>query len=307
MPRKEKKRTPREHCPGPYTQPSTSTLSAATAKLKKTSRENLTLQDWLDVFQFIDTHPGMSQGNIVKYFTTHPDHPLKFNQSTLSRKVKSRADLEERANSTPTALKSKRKRIVTRPDVERALVKRFQHMKKRGETISGPMLMEKRRRFEERFEVPDSERLKGKAPQVEEAETELMTAVRSLKDRNRIHGLVLSVDEIVESPDEVDPEEEELPIDDDSIVDAVRKEMVAGKEIVEIDDEEMDEEKEPVKINYAELPLLCEQLEAACMSHLDKSFCFDLLTNLRRFRGLIRSEQIRSAKQTTLDTFFRPL
>ena len=305
MPRKEKKRTPRDHCHGPYTQPST--LSAATANLKKTSRENLTLQDWLDVFQFIDTHPGMSQGNIVKYFTTHPDHPLKFNQSTLSRKVKSRADLEERANSTPTALKSKRKRIVTRPDVERALVKRFQHMKKRGETISGPMLMEKRRRFEERFEVPDSERLKGKAPQVEEAETELMTAVRSLKDRNRIHGPVLSVDEIVESPDEVDPEVEELPIDDDSIVDAVRKEMVAGKEIVEIDDEEMDEEKEPVKINYAELPLLCEQLEAACMSHLDKSFCFDLLTNLRRFRGLIRSEQIRSAKQTTLDTFFRPL
>ena len=85
-----------------------------------------------------------------------------------------------------------------------------------------------------------------------------MTAVRSLKDRNRIHGPVLSVDEIVESPDEVDPEVEELPIDDDSIVDAVRKEMVAGKEIVEID-------------------------------------------------ALIRSEQIRSAKQTTLDTFFRPL
>ena len=97
-----------------------------------------------------------------------------------------------------------------------------------------------------------------KPPQVEEAETELMTAVHSLKDRNRIHGPVLSVDEIVESPDEVDPEVEELPIDDDSIVDAVRKEMVAGKEIVEID-------------------------------------------------ALIRSEQIRSAKQTTLDTFFRPL
>ena len=145
-----------------------------------------------------------------------------------------------------------------------------------------------------------------KPPQVEEAETELMTAVHSLKDRNRIHGPVLSVDEIVESPDEVDPEVEELPIDDDSIVDAVRKEMVAGKEIVEIDDE-TDEEKEPAKINYAELPLLCEQLETACMSHLDKSFCSDLLTNLRRFRGLIRSEQIRSAKQTTLDTFFRPL
>ena len=85
MPREEKKRTPQDHCPGPYTPP----LTLSAAKPKKTSRENLTLQDWLDVFQFIDTHPSMSQGDIVKYFTTHPDYPLKFNQSTLSRKVKS--------------------------------------------------------------------------------------------------------------------------------------------------------------------------------------------------------------------------
>lgn len=40
--------------------------------------------------------------------------------------------------------------IVTFADVER-----------RGETMTGPMLMEKRWRFEEKLEVPDSERLKG--------------------------------------------------------------------------------------------------------------------------------------------------
>ena len=147
-----------------------------------------------------------------------------------------------------------------------------------------------------------------KPPQVEETETQLMNIVHSLKDRNRIHGPVPSVDEIVEGPDEVDPEVEELPIDDDSIVAAVRKEMAAPTgDVIEIDDEEMDEEEkeQTPKINYAELPQFCTQLEAACMTHLDKPFCADLLTNLRKFRGLIRSEQIRSAKQTTLDAFFR--
>ena len=103
----------------------------------------------------------MAQSNVVKHFATRPNRPLKFDQSTLSRRLKQRDKLEERAHSTPTALKGKRERVVTRPDVEAALVKWFQGMERRGETVSGPMLSEKRRRFENEFKVPEEEQLQG--------------------------------------------------------------------------------------------------------------------------------------------------
>jgi hypothetical protein len=38
-----------------------------------------------------------------------------------------------------------------------------QDMEQRGETVSGPMLREKRRRFEDKFQVPETERLLGES------------------------------------------------------------------------------------------------------------------------------------------------
>ena len=81
-------------------------------------RLNLTLHDWLTVFAFIDSHPDMSQENVVTYFKTRAEGALYFDQSTLSRKLKNRFELELRVNDNPNALSSKRPRIVTRPDVE---------------------------------------------------------------------------------------------------------------------------------------------------------------------------------------------
>jgi len=62
---------------------------------------------------------------------------LIFNQSTLSRKRKNQEQLEEQAKLNPSALSYKRPGIVTRPDVEHALVLWVKHMEEKRETIKG--------------------------------------------------------------------------------------------------------------------------------------------------------------------------
>jgi hypothetical protein len=84
-----------------------------------------------------------------------------FNQCTLSRKIKSQEELQKHITSHPNALSLKRPRIVTRPDVERALILWVRHMEEKGETVNGPMLKAKRLKFEEQFDVPEAECLSG--------------------------------------------------------------------------------------------------------------------------------------------------
>jgi hypothetical protein len=57
------------------------------------------------------------------------------------------------------ALSSKRVRIVTRPDVERALFKWVKHMEELGESVTGPMLVVKREKYEKALDVPPEERM----------------------------------------------------------------------------------------------------------------------------------------------------
>ena len=123
------------------------------------ARKNLTLSDWLTVFAFVDTHPATKQGDIVRHFTTLKTGKLIFDQSTLSRKLRERPKLEARIHDNPAALSSKRPRVVTCPEVERALVLWIQHMEITGEAVTGPMLQEKRKRFEDELQVPKEERL----------------------------------------------------------------------------------------------------------------------------------------------------
>jgi len=103
----------------------------------------------------------MSQDDIVEYFKTCVEGALKFTQSTLSRKLKSREKLEARANYNPTALSSKCPHIVTCPDVEKALYLWVKQMEAKGEVVNGPMLVAKHGRFEMAFDIPKNERLSG--------------------------------------------------------------------------------------------------------------------------------------------------
>jgi hypothetical protein len=136
--------------------PKTSANPGATKTCK-----NLTLHDWLTVFRYIDMHPDLSQDEIVSYFWTRADGTLMFTQATLSRKLAMRPELEGRVNDNPSALSSKRPRVVTRPDVERALVLWVKHMEEKNEGVSGAMLVAKRQIFEDSFNVPEDERLHG--------------------------------------------------------------------------------------------------------------------------------------------------
>ena len=157
------KPAPYSHKPGPKGKHTSPRHTKSTATKKTPSCDNLTLQDWLTVFPFIDIHPSFSQDDIVQHFASKPDleGPLKFTQSTLSRKIKQRPNLESQVNSKPTALFSKCLRIVTRPDVECALVIWLRSMEKKREVVTGAMLAEKQRQFEKEFGVPEIECLSG--------------------------------------------------------------------------------------------------------------------------------------------------
>lgn len=155
----EPKRKPRTYPPAPY--PRTKPKKISPADVPATSardsliqtRCNLTLSDWMMVFAFVDSHPDVTQPEIVRHFGSLAKGALIFDQSTLSRKLKMRTKLEQRAQSNPSALSSKRPRVVTCPDVERAFVLWVDHMEEKGEVVSGPMLRAKRKRFEDVFEV----------------------------------------------------------------------------------------------------------------------------------------------------------
>jgi hypothetical protein len=127
------------------------------------SRQNLTLSDWMSVYSYVDMHHNVPQAQVVQHFKSLESGALIFTQSTLSRKLRERPEMEARQNDNPNALSSKRPRVVTRPDVERAIILWIRHMENKGETVTGPMLREKRKKFEDEFDVPEKERLSGEA------------------------------------------------------------------------------------------------------------------------------------------------
>ncbi|KAG2074460.1 hypothetical protein BDR04DRAFT_177840, partial [Suillus decipiens] len=93
-PYKWKPRTPRQK-DGP----------AISTKLSDTSgRKNLTFNDWLVVFAYIDEHPDLPQDRVVQHFKTRKEGVLEFTQETLSRKLKDHTHPEQRIESYPGAL-----------------------------------------------------------------------------------------------------------------------------------------------------------------------------------------------------------
>jgi hypothetical protein len=99
----------------------------------------------------------------VKHFATRKEGALIFNQSSLSRHLskKGRHEDQMRLESNPTALSAKRVCVVTRPDVEEALLKWVKHMGEKGEHVTGAMLVMKHEKFEDALNVPKKERLQS--------------------------------------------------------------------------------------------------------------------------------------------------
>ncbi|GAA5933011.1 uncharacterized protein JCM15063_002269 [Sporobolomyces koalae] len=94
-----------------------STTHATTAHR---SRSQLTVQDWLTVFDWMDQHPSITQPAVVRHFETlQPGQGrLVFSQSSLSRKLAQKEELLARVRNDPTSLSDKRRRIVQHSDVD---------------------------------------------------------------------------------------------------------------------------------------------------------------------------------------------
>ena len=161
----EKKRKPRTvkpytNKPGPKG-PNTKNRPVTSAQLLKKIKPRLTNSDWLEVYDWVDKHPHATQAEAVKHFATRQEGALLFDQGSLSRNLRKRTHREAEVTANPAALSSKRARIVTRPDVDQALWMWVQDRMSKSRTVSGPELSEKRKIFEEKFRVPETERLSG--------------------------------------------------------------------------------------------------------------------------------------------------
>jgi hypothetical protein len=85
----------------------------STQPAKNGTWDNLTLQDWITVYGFVDAHLSMLQMEVVNYFKSKADGTLVFNQATLSQKLKNQMEMEECVNSNPSALSYKCQSIVS--------------------------------------------------------------------------------------------------------------------------------------------------------------------------------------------------
>ena len=149
MPKDTEKACKSQDKPGPYAWKPKVALAHTLKDVLKTSakptvsrsHQNLILADWLTVFEFMDAHSHLSQGQVVDYFGSCINGALIFQQCTLSWKLAKCAELEDCVNSHPSALSSMCVRVVTCPDVEHALILWVQHMESKGETVTGQCFM----------------------------------------------------------------------------------------------------------------------------------------------------------------------
>ena len=114
-------------------------------------------------------------------------------------------------------------------------------------------------------------------------ESEVMETVHHLKEQNRIFGK-LTVEELIEPPEEWELPEPVLDGSVKAIADAVRWETAAANgEVIDIDDSDGDgnDEDDSAALPCSELIKLCKELEAGCMHYAgDPQFSLNFLLNL---------------------------
>ncbi|KAJ7468336.1 hypothetical protein B0H11DRAFT_1642053, partial [Mycena galericulata] len=107
---------------------------------------------------------NLSQKQVVAYFATRPDiegGKLFFTQSALSKKLQKKAEIRSLVAEDTNALSMKRARVVTCPEVDAALALWARDMEQKKRTVTDPMLIEQRKRFEEALNIPEERRLTG--------------------------------------------------------------------------------------------------------------------------------------------------
>lgn len=132
---------------------------------KDERRRDLTYSDWIQVFDYMDEHPTLSDTAIVAYFSSRPDSEggkLLFKQPALSKKLPQKDQIRAMvATGEPNALSRERARVVTSPEVDKALSLWAQDMEQKRRNITGAILIEQRKRFEAALKIPEDQRLTG--------------------------------------------------------------------------------------------------------------------------------------------------
>jgi len=113
----------RKHTVTPYSKklgpkgPHPRNQAKSASKPAKAPSTQLTNHDWLTIFKWVDANIHRSQQDAVNHFANQ-ESPLRFNQGTLSRKLKKRTDIESAVKANPAALSARRQRVVVSPEVE---------------------------------------------------------------------------------------------------------------------------------------------------------------------------------------------
>ena len=150
----------------------------------------------------------------------------------------------------------------------------------------------------------------SKPPQLEALERDLKDSVANLKDRNRIFGQPLTLDELLDPLEEKENLDTEAAVfeDDQAIIAEVHHLEAVGKgEIIEVDsdnDDSLNDDGEPA-ITTSELIGICQKLESGYISRAGVDATMDFLHHLRTFRAKLRYKEMKNAKQTTLDSFWQ--
>lgn len=143
-------------------------------------------------------------------------------------------------------------------------------------------------------------------------EADLLKKVFELRARNRIHGPALTIEEIVQPREEDEVGETEFTFEggDKEIVERVLHEDAVRRGVAMDEDSEEEEveviQAAPVKkVTRAEMQEMCRILEAASLES-DLPEAGDMRVTLRKFRGELVKRDMQTAKQTTMDAFFKP-
>lgn len=153
--------------------------------------------------------------------------------------------------------------------------------------------------------------------QIQTAERDLLSAVDQLRQRNRVRGLALTAEELLDPVEErqIGYSEFEFPNGDEDIVRAVKEKLSGSTVEPETVDDDSDEADEPASeepsVSLYDIAAMCKQLEKACIEHADAPGIdvLSLQKSLLRFRGhvhrLAQQQDQQSLQQTTLP--FKPI
>jgi hypothetical protein len=140
-----------------------------------------------------------------------------------------------------------------------------------------------------------------KSPQLQTLKHGLMKSIEELTTWRWIIGTLLTVDEILNPQEEKNIGEVTVYEDDDAIVAEIwRRQGIRSGELVEVESDDEDEDDQP-KVCVAELILLCEKLEAACIVQAGADSSLDLIHKLCAFWATLWCKELQNAKQATLD------